>query len=74
MYVEASFLILFHFQDAVRIIEKEGKAWHILDEGRSSSLAQTVSGDFDMYNGMAREFLKFYKQTNPSELRAQGIS
>lgn len=47
---------------ATKIIEKHGKAWHVTNESNTTTVAQTVSGDFDMYNGLQRAFyLQFYK-------------
>jgi len=56
---------------SVKMLEKHGKAWHIMDEGRNASVAQTVSADFDMLNGLAREFAKHFK-VNQQELKEKG--
>ncbi|XP_066917894.1 uncharacterized protein [Clytia hemisphaerica] len=52
----------------VQIIEKHGKAWHLFQEAKTSSIVHTVSGDFDMYNGLAREFAVNFKQTDQKAL------
>ena len=54
----------------MKILDKHGKAWHIINEGKTASLAQTVSADFDMFSGLAREFVVHFK-TNQVELKNQ---
>ncbi|XP_002166570.2 ADP-ribose glycohydrolase OARD1 isoform X1 [Hydra vulgaris] len=57
---------------AVNIIEKHGKAWHICEEGRNASIAHTVSGDFDLNNGLLREMsLYFADIINQEELESR---
>lgn len=48
---------------AVKIIEKHGKAWHLLDNGRTASLAHTVSGDFNIVKGLSRSFTMHFPET-----------
>ena len=59
-------------QKDVQIIEKHGKSWHLFQEAKTSSIAQTVSADFDMYNGLAREFAVNFQQTDQKALREHG--
>ena len=54
----------------MKILDKHGKAWHIINEGNTACLAQTVSADFDMFSGLAREFAVRFK-TNQMELKNQ---
>ena len=58
-------------QGTVKITEKQGKAWHVLNERHNASLVQTVSGDFDMLNGLHREFVKTF-DINQAKLRDEG--
>jgi len=41
----------------------------LFQEANTSSIAHTVSADFDMYNGLHREFVLNFQQTDQKALK-----